>query len=106
MQEIQLATIPNQTFNVRLDNHRYEITLQTCEAIMAASIVRDGVPIVSGARCVSGYPLINYRAIEDLKGNFVFDTLNEELPFWEKFGQTQFLYYVTQDELIEARSGG
>jgi len=35
------------------------------------------------------------------KGNFIFYCLNDELANYENFGVTQFLYYATNEELLD-----
>lgn len=109
MLDIPLAAVPNQTFSVRLDDSFYDIAIHLCEglfpatAIMAVDIVRDGVAIVTGQRVVAGLPVIPYRYLE--KGNFLFLTEDDELPYWEEFGITQFLIYASPAEL-EVLYGG
>jgi len=99
MQVIPLAVVPNQKFTIRLDDIRWTIKLQLTQEVMSATIERNGVPVVSGARCVAGEPLINYRASEDRQGNFIFVTLNDELPMYTQFNTTQVLQYYSNAEL-------
>ena len=101
MQLINIDATANQSFSVRLNNVRYDISIKEANGVMVASIVRDGVPVVSGARIVAGELIIPFQYQED--GNFVIDTLNEEIPYWTSFGVTQFLYFFSADELEEER---
>lgn len=103
MQLINIDATANQSFSVRLNNVRYDITIKESNGVMVASIVRDGVSVISGSRIVTGELIIPSKYQED--GNFFIDTLNEEIPYWTSFGLTQFLYYFTSEELEAARGG-
>jgi hypothetical protein len=98
MVEIELAPIPNQSFSIRLDDSQYDIAIRETNGCMSASITRDNIEIVSNTRIVAGFPIIPYRYLEN--GNFVITTLNEELPYYTEFGNTQFLIYASQVELM------
>lgn len=104
MRQITLAAIPNQSFSVTLDGRRYELALKDADGVMVANLSRDDVVIVSGQRLVAGEPVLPYRWQES--GNFVLLTENDELPDWTVFQSTQFLYWLTADELAEARRNG
>jgi len=103
MKLIQLEAIPNQKFSLVLDGTRYILWFRAAGSIMAVTITKNDVEIVSGRRCVAGSPLIPFEYLE--AGNFVFQTQNYELPWWENFGVTQSLIYVTQTEIETYRSG-
>lgn len=100
---IPLSSIPNQTFSILLDQSFYNITLKEANGIMVSTIVRDNILIQSGARIVSGFPLIPYKYQE--QGNFTFSTLNQEYPYYTKFNTTQVLYFATAAELQVIRAG-
>lgn len=97
MQLINIDSTANQSFSVRLNNVRYDIDIKEANGVMVASIVRDGVSVVTGARIVAGALIIPSQYQED--GNFVIDTLNDAIPYWTAFGVTQFLYYFSANEL-------
>lgn len=97
MIEIILASIPNQSLSVQLSGFIWDITLKEAKGIMAASIVRDNVPIISNMRLVPGVPLLPYQYQEE--GNFWFVTNNGDYPYYTEFGKTQSLFYVSQAEL-------
>lgn len=102
MIDVSLAAIPNQSLSIQLDGRFYDIQVREINGAMAASITRDGVAIVSGQRIVAGTPLLPYQYQE--AGNFLLLTGEEALPFWDQFGITQFLVYVTPAELATYRS--
>lgn len=102
MKQITIEAIPNQKFTVPIDKNRYTIELKTAGTIMCVSISRNDSELIGGFRCVSNGLLIPYPYLED--GNFVFKTENDDLPWWEKFGVTQSLIYVTNSDLVTLRA--
>lgn len=103
MRRIPLEAIPNQSFSVRLDDALYDITIKEARGIMAVTIVRDNVELVSGLRATAGTPLLPYRYQES--GNFIITTENDEIPYYTQFGVTQNLIYASQEELEVLRAG-
>lgn len=102
MMEISLAALPNQSLSVQLDERFYEIEIKEANGVMAATVTRDGEVIVAGARVTAGTPLLPYQYQE--AGNFALLTDGDALPYWDQFGITQFLVYVTDAELTDYRS--
>lgn len=101
MMDIALAAVPNQSLTVQIGDIRYDIGLREVGGVMSASIARDGVAVVTNVRAVGGTPLLPYQYQE--AGNFIIVTDGEELPYYDQFGVTQFLVYVTPDELAAYR---
>lgn len=93
--------MPNQSLSVQLDGRFYDIAVRDVGDTVAFTISRDGETLVSGARAAAGTPLLPYRYQED--GNFVLTVEGDALPYWDQFGVTQFLVFVSADELAEAR---
>lgn len=102
MIDIGISAVPNQTVTIQIDERVYDISLREANGATSASITRDGVVIVSNVRAVAGTPLLPYRHQED--GNFLITTEDESIPYYDQFGITQFLIYVTPDELAEYRA--
>lgn len=97
---IPIEAIPNQEFSIRLDSFRYGITLNSVnDGALCATITRDGVPVISGVRCVAGRMILPYPYLEGLGGNFYFDTPNDEIPDYRQFGTTHQLIYFDAAEL-------
>ena len=100
---IPLAAVANQTLFVQLDERAYTIALHTSgDNVLTADITRDNVLLAQGARVIPGAPLLPYRYQES--GNFVLSTSDEDLPDWAQLGVTQFLTYVSADELAALRA--
>lgn len=104
MLRLPLEVSPNQEFSVQLDGISYVIKLKTFDGTAVASIAVNGVLVVSGMRFWPNQPLIPYRYLESSGGNFFFSTEGQQLPFYEQFDITQFLYYVSPTELADARA--
>ena len=111
MIQIPIAAVPNQTLSITLDTNNYDISLYTTNrsngditltGVMGMTIVRNNVPVITGQRVVSGYPVIPYRYLEN--GNFIFTTLNDDYPDYTQFGITQFLIYASAAELAALRA--
>ena len=101
MIDVCIATLANQALSIQLDERFYEIELREANGVMAATITRDGVTIVSNIRVTAGTPLLPYRYQE--AGNFIMTTDGEAIPYWDQFGVTQFLVYLSADELAAYR---
>lgn len=98
MKIIELSTVANQSFSVRLDDERYDFLVKEARGTMVFSITREDVKLVDSIRAVNGTPLLPYKYLE--KGNFFLYTEGEELPDYNLFGVTQFLVYVTIAEIL------
>jgi hypothetical protein len=101
MELIPLQAVPNQTLSVQIDNNSFDIQIQDCGGIMAASIVVNNVPLITGARAVNGFPIIPYAYLETNVGNFTFIASNDsqnEYPYWDRFNtDLQFVYVSPAD---------
>lgn len=102
MIDIGLAAVANQTLSIQLDARQYILSLHETNGTMAVSIARDGETLVSNLRVTAGTPLLPYRYQES--GNFLITVDGEALPYWDQFGVTQFLVYLTPDELAAYRA--
>lgn len=103
MIELAIAALPNQTFFAQLEDRAYTISLRSLgPGVVTATIVRDDVTLITGARMLPGAPLLPYRYQE--VGNFILITNEGALPDYAQFGVTQFLAYLTADELAAMRA--
>lgn len=105
MQQIPLQAIPNQNFTSTLDSQLYDITLWSDALLnVYATILMNGVEVISSQRCLAGAPLIPYPYLEGEGGNFTFATLNDLNPQTANFGNTDLLWYVSNAELLAIRA--
>lgn len=102
MRVIPLAAVPNQSFSVRLDDTRMVLRIKEANGVMVADFERAGEQILLGARALAGECIIPYHYLEE--GNFIFLTLNDELPAWQSFGVSQSLVYITAAEVAALRA--
>lgn len=110
MIQIPLQAIPNQSLSIQLDNNQWDILIRATQdnpdgstGIMAIDITINNVVIVTGQRAVCGFPIIAYQYL--VNGNLAFVTSNNEYPDWRQFGISQYLIYVSNDELEEIANG-
>jgi hypothetical protein len=99
---VPLAAIPNQSFNIFLDNNEWDFTIYTVGNVMAADVVLNGAIILLGQRLTPVTPVIPYRYLEN--GNFLFITENFDYPDYTMFGASQNLFYVSPTELEAIRA--
>lgn len=102
MIDIALQPVANQELSIPLEGSRYVITIKEANGTMAASIERDGEVVVSNTRIVADGLILQYRAQWFGFGNFMLATQDEAEPYFDQFGITQFLVYLTADELAAA----
>lgn len=103
MIDIALAAVANQSFFVQLDDRAYSIAVHASgDDLMTVDISRDDVVLIQGARMTPGTPLLPYRYQES--GNFILITNAGDLPAFAQFGVTQFLVYLSADELAAERA--
>lgn len=102
MRIVPLAAVPNQSFSVRLDDTRMVLRIKEANGVTVADLERAGTVVLLGTRALAGECVIPYHYLEE--GNFIFLTLNDELPDWRLFGVSQSLIYITAAEVIALRA--
>jgi len=101
MIQIALQPIARQSLSVQLGGAMYSIDIKDCGQCITATVSRDLVSLVSGIRIVAGTPLLPYRYLEH--GNLILTTTGDANPDWRLFGSSQFLVYLSADELAQIR---
>lgn len=96
---VPIEALPNQLFSITLDEVMYDITIKEADGLMAITIVRDNITIVEGERILPGALLMPYGYQYQNMGNFLFITADDEYPYYDQFGITQFLMYASNAEL-------
>lgn len=99
MIDIPLAPMANQSLSIPLGGNRYEITVKEANGCMVCTIDRDGEVVVRNVALRPNDYVLPYRYGEAGQGNFFFSVEDEQLPDWHMFGRTQYLVYVTADEI-------
>ncbi len=99
---IPLEAVANQSFSVQFDNQSYDIELKETLGVMSATISINGVFVISNVRILADSPLIPYKYLIGIGGNFIFTTESDNIAYFTSFGITQFLLYFTADEINNA----
>lgn len=102
MIDIALQPVANQELSIPLEGARYVLTFKEANGVMVATVVRDDVVVARNTRVVADDLILPYRAQWFGFGNFVLFTQDEEIPYYDQFGITQFLVYATVAELAAA----
>lgn len=97
MEQLILASIPNQQIAYQDDENFYTLAFKETNGLMCVDVNINGQDIVLGQRVVSNEQLIPYDYLQN--GNFTIVTNNQEYPYYIQFGITQFLIYATQEEI-------
>lgn len=105
MYAIPLTPQPTQRVSVRIEGVLFELVIKEARSLMTVTITRDGKTAVSGMRCIPDTPLIPYRHMGGLAGNFYFFTVGGEYPHYSRFGGMDKLAYATAAELEAQRNG-
>lgn len=95
---VQLLKIPNQELKLRVLEELYSIQIRTTDKATFISISRNDTKIVSNQILTPNVTLLRY-GYDISNGNFAFESKNDELPDYNKFGVSQFLYYLTNEDL-------
>lgn len=99
MIDIALQAIANQELSIPLDGSRFVLTVKESQGAMVMTIARDDVVIVQNARMTGDNVIIPSEYQRVGMGNFFIGTQGEAIPFWDQFGLTQFLVYLTAAEV-------
>ena len=101
-QLIQLEQIPNQAFNITLGENNYDLRVYSIDGAMAYDVAINGVTLVQGFRFAVSVLMLPYP-YQEINGNLILSVLPDELPDYTRFGDSQFLYYLTAEETAEYR---
>ena len=102
MQLITVEALPSQSFTITLGGNNYEIKIYSIDGHMAYDLFINSVEIVAGFKMVNDIPLLTY-VHQEVSGNILLQIPEDEIPDYNNFGLTQFLYYLTEEETTEYR---
>ncbi len=100
MQQILLSQLANQSVSFNIDGAYWQVHVYTSIKFVCVDIVRNGDPVINGARGFAGVPLIPFAYLQGEFGNFIFDSDAD----WNNFQTTCNLYYLTADEFATYNS--
>jgi hypothetical protein len=98
MIKLNLDIQPNQSLKYQNDQELYEIVIRTTSKSTFYSVFRDKVEIISNQLLIANTLLIQSK-YQQTNGNFIFYSISNEFPDYNKFNVSQFLYYATNEEL-------
>ena len=102
MREIQLNNnLPNQKFNMPINNGTLEIELRTVDNITLMSVKYNGNNIVNSIKVAPNVLLLGYKHLQEQYGDFIFTTTDNQYPYYENFNNANKLYYLDSEEVKE-----
>tara|TARA_R110000851_G_scaffold60415_6_gene139474 strand:- start:792 stop:1115 length:324 start_codon:yes stop_codon:yes gene_type:complete len=102
MELISIDAIPSQQFNTTLSGNNYSIKIYSIDGHMSYDLSINAVSIISGFKMVNDVPLLAYSH-QEVSGNILLQIAEDEIPDYTRFGLSQFLYYLTEDETTAYR---
>lgn len=102
--EIELNTLPNQTFTTTINNVDMEIVIklagQEDNPIMLFALLINNEYLCPFVPVFANQGVLPYQyMISEAGGQFFFATENEQYPNYTEFGVNCKLYFITADEL-------
>ncbi|MBQ2396437.1 MAG: hypothetical protein II304_05270 [Bacteroidales bacterium] len=98
MYVVDLQNIPNQEFTFVVESKIFRVQLRTIQDMTFASIFLNSEPLLYSQLCTPNNFINLYKYIS-AGGKFYFECVDNEYPYYEKFGSTQRLLFYTEDEL-------
>lgn len=94
-------TLPNQKFNISVENGILEIELRTVDNITLMSVSANGNNIVNSIKVAPNVLLMGYKYLQEQYGDFIFTTADNEYPYYKNFNNANKLYLLSYDEVKE-----
>lgn len=93
-------TSPNQNFSTTVDGVDFDITLNTANDLLFATVKVNGKIVSNGCRCIPNTWIVPYMAYLPSKcGNFKFLTRDEVYPRYSDFNTSCILVYYSSEEI-------
>lgn len=94
---IPIRQVPNQSFNFYMDGLNWGIKLRSFGGFCLCDVSIDSAPVASGVKCAPNQLVVPFNGAGN-GANLYFECLDNEYPYWEKFGMAHFLRYASADE--------
>ena len=98
MKLINIQAIPSQSFSINIAGYLWDFRIKETNGVMCVDLKQDDEQILLGQKLVSSQPVSPYGYINN-GGSFFLLTLDQDLPHYTKFGVSQFLYFLSSDEM-------
>lgn len=98
MVTIELNKYANQNVNVTIDNDYFSLTFKSFKGITLATIHKNGESLIESILCHPNKNILPYKHMA-IGGNFRFDCINDEYPYFTRFGDDCVLHWYSDAEL-------
>ncbi len=99
MQVINIIPVPSQEITITINNIRWLLRLKGIGNSVIMDVNVNGEEIVKGLKLLGNTQIIPYNYLSIARGNFMMEVEEGELVDWEKFGDTQNLFYFNEEEV-------
>jgi len=96
---VTISAIANQQISFQEDDTRYVMRITSSGTTVAVTLSINEKIVMDGVRTVLGSLIIPFDYLRAGGGNLIFTSDNENLLTYQAFGITQFLLYLSVDEL-------
>lgn len=96
---VNILAIPNQQVSFQEDDTRYVMRITSSGTIVAVTMSINEVVVMEGVRMVLGALIIPFDYLRAAGGNLLFTSDNENILNYQSFSTSQFLLYLSSDEL-------
>ena len=101
MEQINLSNLPNQSFSYTSGSNTFDLLIKESNGSMYASITSNGNDLIDSVRIMPNQLIIPYLYLEN--GNFIIIAQGNDDVYYDQFGITQTLLYLTASDLVEYR---
>jgi hypothetical protein len=102
MQLINIDALSSQGFTITLGGNNYRVKIYSIDGHMSYDLFINSVEIIAGFKMVNDIPLLAYTH-QEVNGNILLQIPEDEIPDYTRFGLSQFLYYLTEEETAAYR---
>jgi len=102
MESIAIDVLSSQRFTFTAGGNNYKLKIYSIDGHMSYDLFINSIEIVAGFKIVNDIPLLPYPH-QEVNGNILLQIPEDEIPDYTRFGLSQFLYYLTEDETTAYR---
>jgi hypothetical protein len=102
MESIVIDALPSQRFTFTAGGNNYKLKIYSIDGHMSYDLFVNSIEIVAGFKMVNDIPLLPYPH-QEVDGNILLQIPEDEIPDYTRFGLSQFLYYLTEEETTAYR---
>ena len=95
---VELEKVPNQELTFIVGESALRVQLRTIQNLTFMTVFLNEQPLIYSQLCTPNNFVNLYKYIS-AGGKFYFRCVDDEYPYYTKFGETQNLIFYTEDEL-------